>query len=242
MSLKVPTTCEMDEPEPVASTPKAHMSNESVKIETVKSDGDTEIDINETKAVKSTDEKPPKPGKDKKVKPELQKKILAYFGQELQSDRKTMTKQEVAEGCGFAKAGAHSFFYSWQDMEKNKHWLAKSGKEFYLTELGKTNIPEGIVLISKKQDNPSKQESFLKILLKQCKEAKPDKSKIIFDILSDGDWHGLNEFTGATGYANLKSKGLGYAFTHMEKKMKILEKNESKEYRFTDKCFPEGRP
>lgn len=51
MSLKVPTTCEMDEPEPVASTPKAHMSNESVKIETVKSDGDTEIDSNETKAV-----------------------------------------------------------------------------------------------------------------------------------------------------------------------------------------------
>lgn len=195
-----------------------------------------------TKPKPSTDEKPPKPGKDKKVKPELQKKMLAYFGQELQSDRKTMTKQEVAEGCGFAKAGAHSFFYSWQDMEKNKHWLAKSGKEFYLTELGKTNIPEGIVLISKKQDNPSKQESFLKILLKQCKEANPDKSKIIFDILSDGDWHGLNEFTGATGYANLKSKGLGYAFTHMEKKMKILEKNESKEYRFTDKCFPEGRP
>lgn len=165
------------------------------------------------------------------------------MGQELQIDRKDMGKQEVAEFVGFAKAGAHGFHYAWRDLELNKKYITKSGKGlFRLTELGKDSIPKGIIIVPKRQDNAGKQEFFLNALVKQCKEAKLEKATLMFDILSDGKSHSLEEFTKATGYANLKSKGLGYAFTHMEKKMKILEKTGSGEYRFTDKAFPEGRP
>jgi hypothetical protein len=80
------------------------------------------------------------------------------------------------------------------------------------------------------------------MLLKQCKEAQSDKCASLFEILADGQPHSLEEFIAATGYANLKSKGLGYPLTHMIKKMKIVEKTDDKFYRFTDKCFPEGRP
>lgn len=178
-----------------------------------------------------------------KIRRDVQEKIMAYMGQELQTDRKNMSKQEVAQGCGYAKAGAHSFHYSWRDLEKNRKWVAKSGKGvFCLTDVGKDHIPSGIVLVSKKQDNKGKQEAFLKTLLKQCQEAKKDKMEIVFDILCDGMPHTLEEFTLATGYANLKSKGLGYPFSHMEKKMKILEKPAKEVFQFTDKCFPEGRP
>jgi hypothetical protein len=195
------------------------------------------------KTAKKEKEESSKEATKKPIKPKIQEKILAYFGQELESDRTSVPKQEVAEGCGYTSAGAHPFFYSWQDLEKEKKWITKApGKMFCLTEEGKQHIPKGIVLVAKTKDNASKQQSFLKILLKQCNEAKAEKCDIVFRILSDGEWHGLDEFTNATGYANLKSKGLGYPFTHMEKKMKILEKNANKEYRFTDKMFPEGRP
>ena len=200
----------------------------------------------DTKTTNATKTKAVEKPKKSKVKPELQDKILAYMGQELQvNDRPEVTKQEVAEGCGYSKAGVHNFFYSWQDMQKEKKWIEKSSAKgcFRLTQLGRDNIPQGVILVAKRHDNAGKQDYYLKALCKQCKEAKEDKSSIMFDILKDGEWHNLDEFTAATGYKNLKSKGLGYAFTHMEKKMKILEKNsETKQYRFTDKCFPDGRP
>mmetsp|Transcript_10507 Transcript_10507/g.23543 ORF Transcript_10507/g.23543 Transcript_10507/m.23543 type:complete len:277 (-) Transcript_10507:243-1073(-) len=159
--------------------------------------------------------------KKKKFRSDVQDKILAFFGQELATDRTHVTKKEVAEGCGFASPGTHGFFYAWQDLEKEKKFVAKDGKGpvFHLTDLGKKNIPKGVVLTAHKVDNAGKQEQFLKILVKQCHEAKADKMKLCFDILSDGKVHGIDEFTETTGYANLKSKGLGYAFTHMEKKM-----------------------
>jgi hypothetical protein len=178
-----------------------------------------------------------------KVRKSVQDKILAFMGQELQTDREEMTKQECAEGIGYLKEGTHRFFYSFRDLEQEKEFVVKTGGKLYaLTELGKANIPHGTVIVSARKDNAGKQEFFLKALLKQCKEAKPEKAASIFDILSDGQDHALDEFVAATGYANLKSKGLGYTFGHMEKKMKILEKTEGKMYRFTDKCFPEGRP
>jgi len=185
-----------------------------------------------------------KPKKEPVVKVEVQNKILAWMGQEIQVDRVDLKKQEVAEGCGFQKAGTKSFHYAWRDLQQNKQWIAKSPSEkgsFRLTEAGRDNMPTDVVLVSAKKDNAGKQEFFKAALLKQCKEAKQDKLDIIFDILKDGKLHSLDEFTKATGYANYKSKGLGYPLSHMEKKMKILEKIE-KMYQFTDKCFPEGRP
>ena len=179
----------------------------------------------------------------KKVSKEVQDKILAYMGQELQTDRKDMSKQEVAEGCGFSRAGSHRFFYSWQDLERNQKFVAKSGTNmFRLTELGKDHIPQGLVLgVSKKLDNVGKQKSFLKILKKQCKEAT-DKVDKLFDIMSDGQAHSVEEFAKATECKNLKTKSLGYPLSHMIKKMHIVEKLADNSYRFTDKCFPEGRP
>jgi len=180
----------------------------------------------------------------KKISKEVQDKIMGYFGQELEADRTHVFKQEVAEGCGFTKAGSHRFFYSWQDLESNQHWITKSdGKGlFRLTDVGKDNMPKGIVLVAKKKDNDGKQQSFLKMLLKQCKEAKSDKCSDLFKVFADGASHSLEELSAVTGYANLKSKGLGYPLTHMTKKMKILEKTGDNKYRFTENCFPEGRP
>lgn len=192
-------------------------------------------------AIKTDVKKTKKKGK---VKLDVQKKILAWMGQELQVDRLDVKKQEVAEGCGFQYAGTHSFFYAWQDLEKNKAWIAKAPSAkgcFRLTETGRDNIPMDVVLVSAKKDNAGKQEFFKATLIKQCKEAKKDKVDIMFDILKDGEHHPLQEFIDKTGYANLKSKGLGYPLSHMENKMKIVEKSD-KMYWFTDKCFPEGRP
>ena len=142
---------------------------------------------------KKSDKKPPAK-KAVKIRRDVQEKIMAYMGQELQTGRTDMSKQEVAEGCGFAKAGAHSFHYAWRDLEQNAKWLAKSGKGvFRLTDIGKDHIPSGIILICKKQDNNGKQEAFRKTLLKQCKEAKDDKMVIVFDILSDGKPHSIVE-------------------------------------------------
>ena len=221
------------------------LEEEEEEDDEVKEETTSKEDKTSSSPEKKTKTKAEKPKKSK-VKPELQDKILAYMGQELQvNDRPEVTKQEVAEGCGYAKAGVHNFFYSWQDMQKEKKWIERSSAKgcFRLTQLGRDNIPQGVILVAKRHDNAGKQEYYLKALCKQCKEAKEDKSSIMFEILKDGAWHDLDEFTEATGYKNLKSKGLGYAFTHMEKKMKILEKNsETKQYRFTDKCFPEGRP
>jgi hypothetical protein len=179
----------------------------------------------------------------KKTSKDVQERIMTFMGQELQAGRSDVGKQEVAEGCGFSKAGSHSFFYSWQDLERNHQWLAKSGKGcFCLTDLGKDNIPKGVLLAPKKKDNAGTQQFFLKMLLKQCKEATGSKCSLLFEIMADGKSHSLAEFVQATGYANLKSKGLGYPLSYMEKKMKVVEKTGDKKYRFTDKCFPEGRP
>ncbi|CAB9503170.1 expressed unknown protein [Seminavis robusta] len=190
------------------------------------------------KASKASGKKKPK------IRVDVQDKILAYFGQQLQTDRKDVPKEEVAQECGFAKSGSHGFFYAWQDLLKNKGWIARSSEKgcFRLTDQGKDNIPEGVVLVSARKDNAGMLEFFKTCLLKQCKKAKSDKVDIMFDILKDGKPHSLEEFTNATGYANLKSAGLGYPFSHMEKKMKVLEKNADKMYQLTDKCFPDGRP
>ena len=137
-------------------------------------------------------------------------------------------------------------------LERNLKWIVKSNFKqegvsrcFQLSEFGYDNIPKGIKLeVSKQRDNAGKLEFLMKSLLKQCNEAKPDKTQIFFDILKDGQYHELDEFLDATGYKNLKSKGLGYPFSHMEKKMKILERHPDHkiQYRLTDKCFPTGRP
>jgi hypothetical protein len=179
-----------------------------------------------------------------KVRVEVQQKIMAYLGQELQVDRKHVSKQEVAEGCGFKKAGTHAFFYAWQDLERTKMWVCKStsGKALVcLTSAGKDNIPTGVI-VAAPLDNAGKQQFLKQSLLKGCNEAKAEKVDIIFDIFKDGKPHPLDEFTAATGYANMKSKGLGYPFSYMEKKMKIVEKCGDKMFQFTDKCFPDGRP
>jgi len=226
-----------------SATKKTKMeSKESKATATASHDDDASTVVSDKKGAKNDKDENPKKKKPK-IRRDVQEKIMAYMGQELQTDRKNMSKQEVAEGCGYAKAGAHGFHYAWQDLEKTQKWVAKSGTgTFCLTDLGKDHIPTGIVLVSKKRDNKGKQEAFLQTLLKQCKEAKEDKMVLVFEILSDGQQHTLAEFTEATGYANLKSKGLGYPFTHMEKKMKILERPEKEVYKFADKCFPEGRP
>lgn len=211
----------------------------------VKSVSEDEDVSKKTKKAETTSDKAKKPrDNSKKISKEVQDKIMTYFGQELEADRTNVSKQEVAEGSGFAKAGSHRFFYSWQDLQNNKHWITKSGGKdsFCLTDVGKCSIPKGIVLVAKKKDNSGKQQSFLKMLLKQCKEAKSDKCADLFNVFADGEAHSEKELAAITGYANLKSKGLGYPLTHMMKKMKILEKTEDKKYRFTDKCFPEGRP
>lgn len=182
--------------------------------------------------------------KQPKVRADVQEKILAYFGAQLQHDRKDVPRDEIAQGCSFANARTHGFFYAWQDLVKNKGYIVTgTGKGcFRLTDAGKDNIPEGVVVKVPKKDNAGMQEFFKKNLLKQCKAAKADKLDIIFGILKDGEAHSLEEFTEATGYANLKSRGLGDPFSWMQKKMNILERGGDKKYQFTDKCFPDGRP
>jgi len=227
---------------PDAETTELWMGKEEEMDKEMISDADKGTKTDDDTTVKKQG---PKPKNKRKFKIEVQKKILAYLGQSLQVDRKNVPKQEVALGCGVQSARTHGFFYAWQDLEKNKHWIAKSQTEkgtFCLTDAGKDNIPNDVVLVAVRNDNAGKLELFRSTLLKQCKEAKPDKVAIIFDILKDGKPHALGELTEATGYVNLKSKGLGYPLSFMEKKMKTLEKLEGKLYQFTDKCFPEGRP
>jgi hypothetical protein len=59
---------------------------------------------------------------------DVQDKILVYMGQELQTDRLDMTKQECAEGIGYSKAGTYPLFYAWQDLEKKKGWIVKTNE------------------------------------------------------------------------------------------------------------------
>jgi hypothetical protein len=153
-----------------------------------------------------------------KAQVEVQQKILAYLGRELQVDRQYVTKQEVEDGCDFKKADSPPFSYAWQDLERTKEWVSSGKGLVFLTDAGK-------------------QQFFKETLLKTCKEAKAVTVEIIFDIFKDGKPHHLDEFTAATGYANMRSKGLGYPLRHMQRKMKIVEKCGDKTYRFTDKCF-----
>lgn len=183
-----------------------------------------------------------------KVRKEVQDKILAAIAQAEQDDEEAaitgVLKQDIVEASGYSKAGSHGFFYAWTDLAKYKKFVVKKTTgRFGLTPLGRDHVPRGVVLLAPTpKDNASKQASLLKRLVKQCKYAQPDKTNLMFEILKDGNWHSLDEFTEATGYANLKSRGLGDTFQHMIKKMRILEKNANNEYRFNDKCFPEGHP
>lgn len=180
----------------------------------------------------------------KKVKKEVQDKIMACFGEGLDLDILEVSKKDIAERLN-TQPGSHGFFYAWQDLQKNKGYIQKLGRggKFSLTKVGKQNLPKGVVLgIAKIKTNDDKIDTLKKSLLKQCKEAVAAKVDIIFDILKDGKPHTLDEFTQATGYANLKSKGLGYPISFMTKDMKILEKVEKDTWQFTDKCFPQGRP
>jgi hypothetical protein len=230
------------------TSPPAKIKSELVGAKLEDSEKDNHESEEATKDDKDTIEAKTKKGlkadrKTKgKVRAEVQEKILAYLGQELQVDRKDVTKQEVAEACEFKKAGSHGFFYAWQDLERTKQWVGKSsaGKGLVcLTDAGRDNIPTGVIL-AVPLDNAGKQQFFKEALLKSCDGAIAAKLDIIFGILEDGKKHHLDEFTKATGYANLKSKGLGYPLSHMEKKMKIVEKADGL-YWFTDKCFPKGR-
>ena len=165
-------------------------------------------------------------------------KILAYLGDQLQTlDRTDIKKQELAEVCGYMKTGSHGFFYAYKDLVDEG--MIHRGK---LTDLGISSLPTDAVSFQKPKGNTEMQDHFFKLLRKGCKEGTDEKTKQIFEILSDGKDHELKEFTSATGYANLKSKGLGYNISYMEKKVKILEKTKPNTWRFTDKCFPDGRP
>ena len=146
-------------------------------------------------------------------------------------------KKDIAEAIGYSSHGCHGFFYSYKELVEEG--MIAGGK---LTDLGFRSLPKDSFSFAAPKTNEEKQEQFYKLLRKKCKEGTDEKTKIIFDILSDGKPHDLKEFTRATGYANLKSKGLGYNFTCMLKDMKILEKTEQNKWRFSDKCFPKGRP
>ena len=167
--------------------------------------------------------------------------ILAYLGEQLQSlNRTDVPRQELAEACGYARTGSHGFSYAYSELKKEGKLHKKNGK---LTDFGISCIPKGLSISFKKpKDNTEMQQHLWKLLRKKCKEGTDEKTKAIFKILSDGKTHELKEFTAATGYANLKSKGLGYNFTCMEKDMKILEKPKPNSWRFTNTCFPKGRP
>jgi len=169
-------------------------------------------------------------------------KILAYMAEELGNlNRKIIPKQELAEACGYSRPGSHGFSYAFSEL-KAEGKIANTKGGCYLTDLGKESVPKESFSFSQPKTNADKQEHFYKLLRKRCKEGSNEKTKILFDILSDGKSHSLKEFTDATGYANYKSKGLGYNLTCMVKEMKIAEKTGSKEWRFTDICFPQGRP
>ena len=166
--------------------------------------------------------------------------ILAYLGEQLQSlNRTDISKQELAEVCGYARTGSHGFSYAYSELKEEGKLHPKTGK---LTDCGIACIPKGLIAFAKPKDNTEMQQHLWKLLRKKCKEGTDEKTKAIFKILSDGKTHELKEFTDATGYANLKSKGLGYNFTCMEKAMKILEKPKPNAWRFTNACFPTGRP
>ena len=152
-------------------------------------------------------------------------------------DRAVIQKQELAEACGYAKSGSHGFFYAYKEL--GQEGMISKGK---LTDLGIRSVPKEVFSFAKRKDNKETQANFFKLLRKRCKEGTDEKVKIIFEILSDGKEHGLKKFTDATGYANLKSKGLGYNIACMEKEMGILEKKGPNRWEFTDKCFPDGRP
>lgn len=152
-------------------------------------------------------------------------------------DRKVVPKKEIAEAIGYSAPGSHPFFYAYQALVNDGMILRGE-----LTDLGFRSAPTESLVFAKPKTNEEKQESFFKLLRKRVNEGTDEKVNIIFEILSDGKTHELNEFTRATGYANLKSKGLGYNLTYMEKDMKILEKTAPNTWQFTDKCFPNGRP
>ena len=164
------------------------------------------------------------------------------MAEELQTlDRKRIPQQELAEICGYAKPGSHGFFYAFSELKaENMIMNEKGGAK--LTESGLCSVPKEKIAFAKPKTNKEKQDYYFKLLRRKCTEGTPEKVKIIFELLSDGKPHKLEEFVEATGYRNLKSKGLGYNLTCMEKELKILKKLEKNSWVFTDKCFPEGRP
>eukprot|EP00536_Pseudo-nitzschia_multiseries_P003196 jgi/Psemu1/295132/fgenesh1_pm.47_\ len=227
-------------------------NNDAIKKEmhTVKKEThDVKKETHDVKKEESFDDKESKVckkssrGKGGRKKEENKKKILVYMAQvhkTMSSDemgRECIAKKEVAEACGYGSPGSHGFFYAYKELVDEG---MISGEK--LTDLGLQSVPEESYPFQKPKTNEDKQESFYKLLRKKCKEGTNEKTKIIFDVLSDGKPHTLKEFTIATGYANLKSKGLGYNLTCMEKDMKIVTRIESNKWQFTDKCFPNGRP
>ena len=165
--------------------------------------------------------------------------ILAYMWFELGSlQRNKIPTEELASALGYAKPGVHAFFYARQELRQEGR-ITRDGS---LTDLGKESIPKENFSFVKPKTNSEMQKYYMQLLRKKVREGPDEKVQIIFNILSDGKPHALEEFTSKTGYANMKSKGLGYNLSAMEKQLKILEKTGAKSYRFTNKCFPEGRP
>ena len=185
------------------------------------------------------------PKQRKKVSKEIQDKIIAVLGQELEYGRKEVPKEEVAGRCGFQRPGTHRFFYSLQDLMKQGIVMKGTTKGcICLTDKGKDNIPQGVTLPAR-VDNAAKQMFFADGVRKACNAANipGNKVDIIFDILKDGKPHSTDEIIEATGVKNMKTKSVGQVLTDiMEKKMSIIEKTDGKKYQFTDKCFPDGRP
>ena len=96
------------------------VASSSKKKEVKKEDAcDENEDDNSEKEEEVSSSSSPSPKKEKKitkskVRKDIQDKIMAYMGQELQvNDRKDLTKNEVAQGCGYANGRVHKFFYTW---------------------------------------------------------------------------------------------------------------------------------
>lgn len=181
----------------------------------------------------------PKGGRKKE---ENKKKIIAYMVEQLRTlDLRNISKQEIAEACGYMKCGSHGFSYAYSEL-KAEGMILTENRMGKLTDKGICSVPKEKFTFAQPKNNAEQQQHYYKLLRKRCKEGTDEKTKIIFEILSDGKPHKLREFTRATGYVNVKSKGLGYNLTCMEKVLKILKKPEKDVWQFTDKCFPKGRP
>jgi hypothetical protein len=173
---------------------------------------------------------------------EIKTEILGYMGSMQGLDNgEDIPKQDVAEACGFQNHGTHSFFYAWQELDKESK-LERSKKKGCgrLTEKGLQSIPEE-AKVGAPLDNKGKQDFFLDKLKRKVKETSPDKADIIFGLLRDGKPHSPAEILQELGIKSAKTKNYDYFICAM-KKGGVAEETSEKMLRLTNKCFPEGRP